>query len=30
MENRSLTDVAGTKGGIGEFLIGFVMTYIGG
>jgi len=30
MDNRSLTDVGGTPGGIGEFLIGFVMTCVGG
>jgi hypothetical protein len=30
MDNRSFTDVGGTPGGIGEFLIGFVMTCIGG
>ncbi|PYV57565.1 MAG: hypothetical protein DMG96_13710 [Acidobacteria bacterium] len=30
MENRSFTDVGGTPGGIGEFLIGFVMCCIGG
>ena len=30
MENRSFTDVGGTPGGIGEFLIGFVMTCVGG
>ncbi len=30
MENRSFTDVGGTPGGIGEFLIGLVMTCIGG
>jgi len=29
MENRSFTDVGGTPGGIGEFLIGFVMCCIG-
>jgi hypothetical protein len=30
MENRSLSDVGGTPGGIAEFIIGFVMTCIGG
>ena len=30
MENRTLRDVGGTPGGIGEFLIGFVMTCVGG
>src|SRR5213080_1004035 len=30
MEKRSFTDVGGTPGGIGEFLIGFVMCCIGG
>jgi hypothetical protein len=30
MENRSLTDVGGTPGGIGEFLIGFIMACVGG
>ncbi len=30
MENRTLRDVGGTPGGIGEFIIGFVMTCIGG
>src|SRR5258706_13032990 len=30
MENRSFTDVGGAPGGIGEFLIGFVMCCIGG
>jgi hypothetical protein len=30
MENRSLKDVGGTPGGIGEFVMGFVMTCIGG
>lgn len=30
MVNRSLTDVGGTPGGIGEFLMGFVMTCVGG
>jgi hypothetical protein len=28
--DRDLSDVGGTPGGIGEFLIGFVMTCIGG
>ena len=30
MENRSLSDVGGTPGGIGHFLIGFVMACVGG
>jgi hypothetical protein len=30
MENRSLRDVGGTPGGIGEFVIGFVMACVGG
>jgi hypothetical protein len=30
MENRSLKDVGGTPGGIGEFVMGFIMTCIGG
>jgi hypothetical protein len=30
MANRSLSDVGGTPGGIGEFVMGFVMTCIGG
>jgi len=30
MENRTLTDVGGTPGGIGEFVIGFVMACVGG
>ena len=30
MENRTLRDVGGTPGGIGEFIIGFVMACIGG
>jgi hypothetical protein len=30
MENRSLSDVGGTPGGLGEFLIGFAMTCVGG
>jgi hypothetical protein len=30
MENRTLRDVGGTPGGIGEFLIGFVMACVGG
>jgi hypothetical protein len=30
MENRTLRDVGGTPDGIGEFLIGFVMTCLGG
>lgn len=30
MANRSLTDVGGTPGGLGEFLIGLVMACVGG
>lgn len=30
MENRSVGDVGGTPGGLGEFLIGFIMACIGG
>jgi hypothetical protein len=30
MENRSLKDVGGTPGGIGEFVMGFIMTCVGG
>jgi hypothetical protein len=30
MSNRSMTDVGGTPGGIGEFLIGFAMACVGG
>src|SRR5437660_7232851 len=30
MENRSFGDVGGTPGGIGEFVIGFVMACVGG
>src|SRR5437870_4781624 len=30
MAERRLTDVGGTPGGIGEFLVGFAMTCIGG
>jgi len=30
MESRSVSDVGGTPGGLGEFLVGFVMTCIGG
>jgi hypothetical protein len=30
MENRSLKDVGGTPGGIGEFVMGFIMACIGG
>jgi hypothetical protein len=30
MENRSFSDVGGTPGGLGEFLIGFAMTCVGG
>ena len=30
MENRTFSDVGGTPGGIGEFIIGFVMACLGG
>jgi hypothetical protein len=30
MENHSLSDVGGTPGGLGHFLLGFVMACIGG
>ena len=30
MGNRSFTDVGGTPGGIGEFIVGFVMASVGG
>src|SRR6476659_3096723 len=30
MADRNLTDVGGTPGGIGHFLLGFVMTCVGG
>jgi len=30
MENRSLSDVVGTPGGLGHFLIGFAMACVGG
>ena len=30
MENRSLSDVGGTPGGIAEFIIGFIMVCVGG
>lgn len=30
MENHSLSDVGGTPGGLGHFLIGFVMACVGG
>ena len=30
MENRSFSDVGGTPGGLGHFLIGFAMTCAGG
>ena len=30
MENRSLSDVGGTSGGLGQFLLGFAMACIGG
>jgi hypothetical protein len=30
MENRSFSDVGGTAGGLGHFVLGFIMTCIGG
>jgi hypothetical protein len=30
MDNRRLTDVGGTSGGLGHFLMGFIMTCVGG
>ncbi len=30
MANRSLSDVGGTPGGLGEFFVGFVMACVGG
>jgi len=30
MENRSLSDVGGTPGGLGHFLLGFAMVCAGG
>ncbi len=30
MENRTVSDVGGTPGGLGEFLIGFIMACVGG
>jgi hypothetical protein len=30
MENRSFSDVGGTPGGLGHFVLGFIMTCIGG
>lgn len=30
MDNRSLSDVGGTSGGLGTFLLGFAMTCVGG
>ena len=30
METRSVADVGGTPGGLGEFALGFIMTCIGG
>ena len=30
MDNRSLSDVGGTPGGLGEFIVGFIMTCVGG
>jgi len=30
MDHRSLKDVGGTPGGVGEFVVGFIMTCVGG
>jgi hypothetical protein len=30
MENRSVSDVGGTPGGLGEFVLGFIMMCVGG
>jgi len=30
MENRSFSDAGGTPGGLGEFVIGFIMVCLGG
>jgi hypothetical protein len=30
MENRSMSDVGGTPGGLGEFVIGLIMACVGG
>jgi hypothetical protein len=30
MDNRSMSDVGGTPGGLGEFALGFIMTCVGG
>jgi hypothetical protein len=30
MDNRSMTDVGGTPGGLGVFVLGFIMTCVGG
>jgi hypothetical protein len=30
MDNRSISDVGGTPGGLGEFVLGFIMTCVGG
>jgi hypothetical protein len=30
MDNRSVADVGGTPGGLGEFVLGFIMTCVGG
>ena len=30
MDNRSISDVGGTSGGLGQFLLGFAMACIGG
>jgi len=30
MENRSMSDVGGTSGGLGEFVIGLIMACLGG
>src|SRR5260221_13587429 len=30
MDNRSISDVGGSPGGLGEFVLGFIMTCVGG
>jgi hypothetical protein len=30
MDNRSISDVGGTSGGLGQFLLGFAMACVGG
>ena len=30
MDNRSFSDVGGTSGGLGQFVLGFIMTCVGG